>query len=143
MANPALAKLAGLVGEWTTEGTHPMVPGKTFHGRVTFEWIEDGAFLRMRSRTDEPEIPDGVAVFGSDDEHGTHSMLYFDERKVSRRYEVEVRDDGLRWSRDSSKLAQRYDLRIVDGGARMIGKGELSRDGASWEGDLSLTYERR
>ena len=44
-----------------------MVPGKTFHGRATFSWIESGAFLLCRSHIDEPEIPDGVAILGTDE----------------------------------------------------------------------------
>ena len=35
-ANPRLQALAVLVGDWTTVGTHPMLPGKTFHGRVSY-----------------------------------------------------------------------------------------------------------
>src|SRR6266704_202888 len=65
--NPALKALEGLVGRWETLGTHPYLPAKTLHGRATFEWIEEGAFLMMRSEIDEPEIPSGVAIFGSDD----------------------------------------------------------------------------
>jgi len=55
--NPALQSLAGLIGTWTTIGTHPLVPGTTFHGRTSFVWIAGGAFLLMESRIDEPEIP--------------------------------------------------------------------------------------
>ncbi|MGP8267955.1 MAG: DUF1579 family protein [Beijerinckiaceae bacterium] len=86
--NPALEPFAALVGEWTTVGTHPYVPAKTFHGRGTFEWIEGGAFLLMRSEIDEPEIPSGLAIFGSDNATGEYFMLYFDERGVSRKYNV-------------------------------------------------------
>ena len=80
--NPALKALEGLVGRWETLGTHPYLPAKTLHGRATFEWIEEGAFLMMRSEIDEPEIPSGVAIFGSDDATGDFFMLYFDERKL-------------------------------------------------------------
>jgi hypothetical protein len=55
--NPALKPLGILVGEWSTVGTHPLAPGTTFHGRASFEWLEGGAFLIMRSRIDEPGIP--------------------------------------------------------------------------------------
>src|SRR4051812_6463064 len=34
--NPALAPLSVLIGTWHTVGTHPLVPGKTFHGRTSF-----------------------------------------------------------------------------------------------------------
>ena len=60
--NPALEPLGVLIGTWNTVGTHPLVPGKTFHGRTSFAWLDGGAFLIMRSEIDEPEIPDGVAI---------------------------------------------------------------------------------
>jgi hypothetical protein len=140
--NPALQPFGFLVGEWTTVGSHPMLPGKTFHGRTSFDWLEGGAFLMMRSKIDEPDIPDGIAIFGSDDARGTHHMLYFDERGVSRRYEVSIGTNGWRWWRDAPGFAQRYDVRVVDGGTKMVGEGELCRDGSSWEKDLALTYSR-
>ena len=43
--NPALKPLTFLVGTWNTVGTHPLVPGTTFHGRTTFDCLEGGAFL--------------------------------------------------------------------------------------------------
>jgi hypothetical protein len=140
--NPALAPLERIVGDWTTTGTHPMVPGTTFHGRTSCEWIEGGAFLMMRSEIDEPEIPTGIAIIGSDDALGTLSMLYFDERGVSRRYEVSMIGDVLRWWRDAPGFAQRMTCTISVDGRTMSAKGELSRDDRTWEGDLELTYTR-
>lgn len=140
--NPALAPLTILVGTWKTTGTHPLVPGTTFHGRTSFAWIEGGAFLIMRSRIDEPEIPSGIAVFGTDDTTGECSMLYFDERGVSRRYEVSLRDHVWRWWRDAPGFSQRFTATIAADGRTMAGTGEMSRDGTTWEPDLALTYTR-
>jgi hypothetical protein len=42
----------------------------------------------MHSEIDEPGIPSGIAIFGSDDTTGEISMLHFDERGVSRRYQI-------------------------------------------------------
>ena len=140
--NPALQALSVLVGEWTTVGTHPMVPGKTFHGRTTFAWLEGGAFLIMHSRIDEPEIPSGISIFGSDDTTGECSMLYFDERGVSRRYEVSLQDDEWGWWRNTPGFSQRFTGAIAADGRTIVGSGQLSRDGANWEPDLQLTYTR-
>ena len=106
--NPRLQPLSVLVGTWSTVGTHPLVPGKTFHGRTSFGWIEGGAFLRMHSEIDEPEIPTAIALFGTDDASGSCSMLYFDERGVSRRYEVRLDGNEWRWWRDASDFSQRF-----------------------------------
>jgi len=140
--NPALQPLAPLVGEWRTTGTHPLVPGTTFHGRTSFEWHEHGAFLLMRSEIDEPEVPSGVAIIGSDDEAGTFTMIYFDERDVSRRYTVEVGDGEVRWHRDEAGFAQLMVFTIAADGTRLDAHGTMSRDGGAWEDDLRLTYER-
>lgn len=140
--NPALAPFAPLIGEWRTTGTHPLIPGTTFHGRTTFAWHEDGAFVMMRSEIVEPEIPDGLAIIGSDDAAGTFTMIYFDVREISRRYSVEVAPGEVSWHRDEAGFAQRMVLAIAADGSRIEAAGSMSRDGAPWEGDLQLTYER-
>ena len=140
--NPGLANFTSLIGAWSTVGQHPMVPGKTFHGRTSFDWHEGGAFVVMRTEIDEPEIPSGVAIFGNDDEAHTLSMLYFDERKVARRYEAEWEPQALRWWRTTPQFSQRYTLTIADDAGTMHGVGEMSRDGGPWSGDLELTYTR-
>ena len=141
-ANPSLSPLSVLVGTWNTIGTHPLVPGTTFHGRTSFAWMEGGAFLIMHSRIDEPEIPSGIAVFGSDDATGELSMLYFDERGVSRRYEVSLRDNVWRWWRNDPGFSQRFTGTIAADGRTIVSRGEMSRDGAEWEPDLELKYTR-
>jgi hypothetical protein len=140
--NPALQPLSVLIGEWTTVGTHQLVPGTIFHGRTSFAWLEGGAFLIMHSAIDEPGIPSGIAIFGSDDELGEYFMIYFDERGISRRYDVSLHDNVLKWWRNAPDFSQRNTLTIVDDGTTIIGKGELSKDGVAWEKDLDLTYTR-
>ena len=41
-ADPSVAELEALVGEWIAEVDHPMAPGKTMRGTTTFEWMEGG-----------------------------------------------------------------------------------------------------
>jgi hypothetical protein len=139
--NPALQPLGFLVGEWRTEGSHPMLPGKALRGRTSFDWSEGGAFLVMRSEIDEPDIPSGIGIMGTDDDAKECSMLYFDERGVSRRYIVVLRSDRWEWWRDTPDFSQRFTCRLVDGGKRMVGTGEMNR-GDHWEPDLQLTYTR-
>lgn len=69
-------------------------------------------------------------------------MLTFDERGVSRKYEMTLRDNIWKWWRNAPGFCQRYEGRIVDGGNMIVGKGELSKDSVSWEKDLDLTYTR-
>src|SRR6476620_11166891 len=97
--NPALEPFEILIGEWNTIGSHPYMPDAQLHGRVVFEWIENGAFLMMHSEIDHPEFPDGVSIFGSDDEAGTFYQIYFDERGISRKYDVAVTEHQIKWWR--------------------------------------------
>ena len=69
-------------------------------------------------------------------------MLYFDERGVSRKYDVTLRDGIWKWWRNTPEFSQRFTGTIVDDGRIIIGRGELCRDGLSWEKDLDLTYTR-
>jgi hypothetical protein len=140
--NPALKPFGALVGEWQTTGSHPYLPGAVLRGRVSFDWLEGGAFLIMRSEIDEPHVPDGVAIFCSDNVAQKFYMLHFDERGVSRLYDVTMAGNQLTWSRDEPSFSQRAVITIEDAGNKMISKGEMSRDGAAWEKDLELTYTR-
>jgi Protein of unknown function (DUF1579) len=140
--NPALQALEAVVGNWDTVGMHPHLPGKTLHGRATFEWIEGGAFLLMRSEISEPEIPSGIAIFGSDNATGEFYMLYFDERDVSRKFDISIERNVIRWQRNSPDFSQRVVLTISDDGKTIVSKGEMSKNGGAWEPDLELTYSR-
>jgi hypothetical protein len=136
-SNPALAALDRTVGTWTVTGSHPYLPGRTLRGIVTFERIEGGAFVRMHSKMEDAEIPEGVAIFGTDGDACT--MLYFDVRGVARRYEVALAADGFTWSRDATDLSQRFTVTIA--GDTMEGVGKMKR-GDGWEPDLQLSYAR-
>ncbi|HXU62712.1 MAG TPA: hypothetical protein VN962_13470 [Polyangia bacterium] len=140
--NPRLSGLEPLLGEWTSEGTHPYLPGRTLRGTVSFERIEGGAFVRMRSTSAEREIPSGVAIFGTDDAEGEGTMVYFDERGVSRRYLWKVDQGTISWWRDDPAFRQRFTVTVQPDGRRLTGKGQMSRDGKPWEDDLALQYQR-
>jgi hypothetical protein len=141
--NSRLQALAVLIGEWATVGTHPMLPGKTFHGHASFSWLESGAFLRFHSHTDESEIPDGVAILGTDDSNpDAGAMLYFDVRNVSREYRWTISGNVWTWSRDEPGFSQRMVLTVAGDGQSIEARGQMSRNDQSWEPDLQLTYTR-
>ena len=141
-ANAAFVTMERALGDWNVRGSHPHLPGRILRGRVTFERIEGGAFVRMHARTEDPEIPEGVAIFGTDDSDGACTMLYFDERGVARRYEVALRPDGFTWSRDTPEFSQRYRVSFAQDGRTMEGEGTMKKNGGDWEPDLRLSYVR-
>ncbi len=140
--NPALQPLAVLVGEWKTVGTHPLVPGTTLHGHSSFQWMEGGAFLKWYSEIEEEGFPTGIAIFGSDDAAGEFFMMYFDERTVSRKYDVSFHSGVIHWWRNAPGFSQRYTWTLTDNNDTIVGKGLLSKDGTTWETDLDLTFTR-
>lgn len=140
--NPALSILKTFIGEWKTEGTHPMVPDTILQGHSSFDWIEGGAFLIWHSDIAMEDFPNGIAIFGSDDSTGEYFMLYFDERKVSRKYEVSIEGNVVKWWRNAKNFSQRYSWKFSDDCNTIFGKGELCKDGKTWERDLDLTYTR-
>src|SRR5436190_20327240 len=149
--NPMLDHLDALTGEWETEATHPYLPGAVIRGRATFEWLAGGHFLIWRASYDHPDIPDSIAILGcgdsgeagpSSDSDGNCSMRYFDSRGVSRVYDFGAEEGVWRFWRDRPGFSQRYTCTIGDDGNTMMGSGELSRDGSTWEQDLRITYTR-
>ena len=142
MPNPKLQAFSILIGTWTTIGSHPYFPKTTLHGRASFDWIEGGAFLIMRTEIDEPGIPSGLAIIGSDDNTPECFMLYFDERGVSRKIDVQITKNIWKWWRNTPNFSQRFIATISNDGNTINGSGELSRDGATWEKDLDLIYSR-
>ena len=142
LPNPALQPFRVLIGHWQTTGTHGQLPDTPLHGQTSFEWLEQGAFVLMRSQMDDPRVPRTIAIIGSDDAEGSYYLLTFDERGVSRKYDMTLQNNLWQWWRNALGFLQRYEVRIAEDGQTLIGRGELSKDGVSWEPDLDLTYTR-
>ena len=133
-----------MTASWAS-GARPgrIQPSQAFlHGRVSFEWQDGCAFLVWRSEVDDPRFPDGIAIFGGDDQAQTLFIRYLDERGVSRKYDIALNAEGFTMQRMDPKFSQRMTFRIDPGVQRIVSKGEMSREGGTWEDDLSMTYER-
>ena len=137
---PELEPFKALIGAWTVEATHPAFPSLVVGGRASFEWLEGEQFLIQRSQANHPEFPDSISVIGPVDER--LSMYYFDSRGVHRVYEMSFEDEVLRISRDEPGFSQRFEGRFGDGGDTLSGVWQLSRDDATWDDDLQITYRR-
>ena len=140
-----------LVGRWTTEATHPGLPGAVVRGSSEIEWLAGERFLIYRSNYDHPDIPDAIAIIGDTDGLRMH---YFDSRGVHRILEVTVTDEGwdIAMDRDSpagsfaspdAPFSQRITYTFEDDKDRtMSGKAKLSYDNLNWDDDLEITYRR-
>lgn len=140
--NPALQPLSVLIGEWKTTGKHPMMPGIVLDSHTSFKWIEGGAFLIMYSSINHEQFPAGITIFGSDDMSEVFVMNYFDARKISRRYSSTLNGKVWKWWRDDPDFAQKFTGIISEDGNTIVAKGEMSKNGMAWEGDLELIYTR-
>jgi hypothetical protein len=151
---PAVKGLAALVGEWTTEATHPLFPGTVVHGAASIAWFEGETFLVVRASTDHPDFPDSIAIIG-DTAHdradpgappveGPHGlrMFYFDERGVHRIYETKVSAAAWEYWRMAPGFSQRFTGTFADGGNTIDGRSQLCKDGKTWDDDLRITYRR-
>lgn len=139
-SNPAMKSFEPLIGEWQTTGSHPYFSASELHGRASIEWIEGGAFLLLRSEIDHPDFPDGTEIIGSDDEAKSYYLLHFDERGVSRKYDVAINGSQLTRWREDKHFSQRFTMDIGEG--ELVSYGGMSRNGGNWEKDLSLTYKK-
>jgi hypothetical protein len=150
-----LQPLDRLVGRWTSEATHPTLPGVVVSGTLTAEWLEGGHFLIIRTRNDHPDFPDAVSIIGFADidrvpdpndvlgEPGAQmSMHYFDSRGVTRVYDALVDAASWRLWRNAPGFAQTFVGEFADDGDTVLGLWRLCDDGANWRDDLRVVYRR-
>lgn len=140
-----------LVGEWTTESTHPAVPDTVIQGKASFAWLEGERFLIWRETADHPEFPDSLAMIGDTDGLRIHS---FDSRGVYRVMETRMTEEA--WEFDMSRkqpsetafaegspgFAGRFVGTFEDGGDTIDGRFQVSDDDQHWRDDLMTTYRR-
>ena len=153
---PLLEPFDRFVGSWTTEMTHPAMPGVVVHGTVVLDWMEGERFLIHRARTDHADFPDSLSIIG-DTEHDrvdntapaagpvepALSMHYFDSRGVFRLYQVSADHQTWRIWRDAPGFSQRFTATLIDGGNTIAGLWQLRQDDNRWDDDLKITYRRR
>lgn len=132
-----------LTGEWTSEATHPAIPGIVVDGTASIEWLEGERFLIWRAREDHPDFPDSISILGDTEGLRWH---YFDSRGVHRLFDLTVTGDGLEIGREVPASSEDFSqtLRIVfaDDDRTMTGLSRLSHDNETWNDDLAITYRR-
>lgn len=132
-----------LIGEWTTVGTHPALPAAV-HGHSSFEWLREGALLVWHFDWEHGTgIPSAFSVIGHDDVTEPCSMLYSDERGVARIYQMSLSGGVWKMWRESADFSQRMTGTFSDDRNTINWRGELSRDGSSWEPDLNVMFTRK
>lgn len=145
-ANPGLADLAGLVGDWEVEIWNasflPSPKERVSGGRVQFEWIEDGALLAMRQLGDSDGPPASRWIIGRDQASDEYAVCYSDNRGVSRIYSMSFKGTEWKLWRDNDEFAQRFHATLSGDGDVLTGQWEKSSKGGEWEHDFNLKYTR-
>lgn len=144
--NPALTTLEGLVGDWEMELSNAFFlssPSETVKGSVSFEWVQDGAFLLMRMGDKAAATPSAIWLISRDDAVSDYTVFYYDDRSVSRVYGMSFADGVWKMWRAAPDFSQRFEGRLSDDGNTVTASWENSHDGTMWEHDFNVTYRRR
>jgi hypothetical protein len=111
-------------------------PSATFTGQVSFEWIENGAFLLMRMRAD------ALWLISRDMAQPVYTVFYFDARAVSRVYAMRYADKLWTMWRDSEEFSQRFTGRVSEDATTITATWEKRSNQREWEHDFDVTYRR-
>jgi len=137
--DPVLQPFDALIGTWSTEAKHRLVD-EVVTGTVSFEWLEGGHFVVLRSHNDHELFPDAISVIGAPESGEGLVMEYFDSRGVRRTYGVSLDDGVLRWWRDHPGFDQRSFARVGPDSFEFV--HQLAEAPGEWRDDLRVTYRR-
>ena len=143
--NPALKHLEVVVGEWEMELANASFlpgPSDTAKGHVSFEWVQDGAFLVMRMGDKPPGPPNAIWLISRDESTPNYTVLYYDARSVSRVYEMSFSGGEWKMWREAPGFWQRYEGTLSNDGNTITAHWEKSADGTKWEHDFDVTYTK-
>lgn len=143
--NPALGDLEILIGRWEMELSNTsFLPSRsdTVRSEVVFEWLEDAAFLILRMGGRPSNSPGAIWLINRDEASSDYKVFYYDDRKVSRIYEMSFADHLWKLWRQSPDFSQRFEGRINQDGNGILAKWEKSNDGQTWEHDFDVMYTR-
>ena len=144
--NPTLKHLEVLVGDWEMELSNASFlprPSETAKGQVSFEWVQQGAFLLMRQGDKPQGPPAAIWLISRDDSTSDYTVFYYDNRGVSRVYAMSFADGVWRIWREAPGFSQRFEGKFSDDDNNVTASWEKSLDGAKWEHDFNVTYTRR
>jgi hypothetical protein len=140
--NPVLKALEVLIGEWEIEIKFPVDPPGTVTGRASFEWLDDGSFLMMRAGNKTGGPPQSISVIGRDNALETYALIYFDDRGVSRIYNMSFTGNVWKQWRQSPEFSQRFTGTLSADGKTINAEWEISQDNETWEHDFYMTYAK-
>ena len=133
--HPSLRNLGRLVGRWNVELVFPHDPNNIIHGEAAFEWLEGESYVIER-------LGASTWIMGLDDSSDSYTVLYHDDREVSRVYQMNLSASHWTIQRHSPGFSQRFVGRLDEEDSTIKAQWEKSSDGATWEHDFDIVYRR-
>ena len=133
--HPMLENLGLLVGQWEVELIFPTDPPGRIQTEAVFDWLDSQAFVIEH-------WGGSTWIIGLDDTSETYSVLYHDERGVSRVYQMSLSNGLWKLWRNTPDFSQRFEGQFSADGRTITARWEKSSDGSSWEHDFALTYSK-
>ena len=137
--DPLLARFEPLIGTWSTEAKHRLVD-EVVHGSSTFEWVEGGHFVVLRSHNDHELFPDAIALIGRPESGEGLVLEYFDSRGVRRTYGTAIENGVWTWWRDHPGFDQRQVATLAPDTFEVV--SQLATKPGEWKDDLKVRYRR-
>lgn len=143
MKNKALAALEPLLGEWEYMLYNAWFlesMDTTVKGFTTIERLHDSFVVIRNSNADKK--PDDIWVIGYSDPQEKYQMFYYDQRGVSRIFNMTFDGKTLFLWRQDKDMHQRMTIDIK--GDSMHCVPEASEDsGKTWRKDFDMAYTKR
>ncbi|HLV98444.1 MAG TPA: hypothetical protein VKT82_07170 [Ktedonobacterales bacterium] len=143
MKTPQLKDLEVLIGDWDWTMSNAWFLDSletTVVGTASFEWIEH-AFVLWRFKLGASDVPESVSVIGYSSATERFEAFYYDNRGVSRIFDM--RFDGKHWSmlRQDPDFYQRFTAQV--NGDTIAAAWEASEDqGKTWRKDFDLLFTK-
>ncbi len=143
--NPALKSLEVLAGDWEMELSSAAFlpdPASSVKGAVSFEWVQDGAFLVMSMGDQLSGSPNAIWLISRDESNPNYTVLYYDARNVSRVYAMSFSESLWKMWREAPGFWQRYEGTLSKNNKAITAHWEKSSDGINWEHDFDVIYTK-
>lgn len=111
---------------------------------ATFKWAEQGnVFVHAQGiKKNSADNVWATWLIGRDQDFSDYSVLYYDNRNVTRVYNMSFDNNVLKIWRNSPNFSQRFEAVLSKDKNTISGSWKKSVDGKKWNHDFDITYTR-
>ncbi len=91
---------------------------------------------------DKAVAPWAIWLISRDESRPAYQAFYYDDRKISRVYEMSFENGLWKMWRESPGFSQRYEGKVSDDRNMIMAQWEKSTDGLHWEHDFDVRCTR-